>query len=247
MRKPSIPVLNRWRLLGALMFISTLILAAPAAAQTEDDREDAPVTGIIAAENLFVYTGPDYAYRLIGQLPLNAAVTVVGRREGGFWGERWLEIAYGDRRAWVFARYVRLSVPYSDIPSTGRPLPRDNNGRVPEGFDVSTNICDTWPVGGTAVSGDFVTGDTVITLTFPPMPGANTYSVFTRSPEGYETRFFSETPTFEIELDRLPTDPGTFTWQAVAYYTNRPERWYWQQLCPRRLADTSFERPPVDE
>jgi hypothetical protein len=80
---------------------------------------------------------------------------------------------------------VRLSVPDDEIPDAGRPLPRNRNGRVPEGFDLSQNICNFWPGEGFGVVGDFFSGAESITLVAPPMPGANTYSVFVESPMGF--------------------------------------------------------------
>jgi len=226
-----------------------LLGMVPVAAQDEDtdDIPDAPITGIVYADDLFVYTGPDYAYRFIGQMPKNASVTIIGRREGGRFSERWLEIDYNGQRAWIFARYVRISVPYDSIPATGRPAPRDGNGRVPEAFDVSVNICNTWPAEGHAIEGDFMAGDDVATFVIPELPGANGYSVYTIAPDGNVTRFSSETNRVTVELRRLPVEAGTYTWETAPYWTRRPERWAWQRLCPRRFAG-QFERPaPADD
>ncbi|GAB4508427.1 MAG: hypothetical protein OHK0046_00770 [Anaerolineae bacterium] len=191
------------------------------------------IRGIVSINGATVYVGPDFAYRIIGQLEKNSAVRVLGRR-GDFYsrwdGRQWLEIDYGGDRAWVYARLIRTSIPFNSIPPTGRELPRDRNGRVPDVFDLSQNICNTWQ-GSFSLSGDFAAGDTTLTVTYPGMPGANVYSVITISPTGFRTAFDSETTTAVIELDRLPRETGEYTWRVAPYWTNGTARWQWQQLC----------------
>lgn len=231
-----------WIIGIALVFASTTAAQPPGDPDAPDPGE--AIRGIVAFEGSTVYVGPDFAYDILGQLPLNAAVTVYGRR-GDFitrWnGDQWLEIDYGGRRAWIYARLVRTSIPFNSIPPTGRRLPRDNNGRVPEVFDLSDNICNRWQ-GAFTQSGNFMAGDTEIIVTYPEMPGANVYSVITIAPSGFRTAFDSETTTAVIELDRLPREPGIYTWRVAPYWTNGIERWRWQQICLLETGGT-FERP----
>lgn len=237
---------------GLFVVLCLLMIPVVGLAQPPGDPDAAEegevITGIISVEGATVYVGPDFAYDIIGRLPINTSVVVLGRR-GDFisrWdGRQWVEFEYGDRRAWVYARLVRTSVPFNSIPPTGRPLPRDRNGRVPEVFDLSDNICNTW-VGGFTQSGDFLSGGTGIVVTYPEMPGANAYSVITISPTGFRTAFDSETTTAVIELDRLPREPGVYTWRVAPYWTNSTRRSSWQQLCLLWTGGT-FERPSTDE
>jgi len=230
---------------AVLLILSSVILLTFA-----QDDPDAPapgevITGIVSVDGAFVYTGPDFAYRLIGQLPINGAVTITGRR-GDFrsrWnGDQWLEIQFGGGTAWVYARLIRTSVPFNSIPPTGRRLPRDRNGRVPEVFDLSQNICNTWQ-GGFAQSEAVLTEENEIVVNYPTMPGANVYSVIVISPNGFRTAFDSETGTATIidEKIRSQGDYGTYTWRVAPYWTNREERWAWQQLCLLQTGGT-FER-----
>ena len=239
-------------LLLALICAALLAVMPAAYAQPPGDPDAAEdgeiITGIVSVEGAFVYVGPDFAYRLIGQLPLNASVTILGRR-GDFrsrWdGRQWLQIQYGDRSAWVYARLIRTSIPFNSIPPTGRRLPRDRNGRVPEVFNLDENICDGW-TGDFTLSGNFFTGDTELTVTYPELPGANVYSVITISPTGFRTAHDSETTTATIELDRLPRESGVYTWRVAPYWTNAPQRFRWQQICLLQTGGTFF-RPPEED
>ena len=229
-----------------LVTLSAVSAQAPGDPDAADPGEE--IRGIVAFDGSTVYVGPDFAYDILGQLSKNMAVQILGRR-GDFYrrwdGRQWLEIDYGGRSAWVYARLIRTSIPFNSIPPTGRALPRDRNGRVPEVFDLSSNICDTWQ-GGFTLAGDFYAGDTELTVTYPGMPGANVYSVITISPTGFRTAFDSETTTAIIERDRLPREPGTYTWRVAPYWSNGTERWRWQQLCLLETGGT-FELPPREE
>lgn len=238
------------RLRIALLCLLSLIVLSTVPVLAQSSDPDAPaegetITGIVSVDGATVYVGPDFAYRIIGRLDINTSLVILGRR-GDFirrWdGRQWLEFQYGGRRAWVYARLVRTSIPFNSIPPTGRPLPRDRNGRVPEEFDLSQNICDTW-AGGFTQSGDFAAGDTEIVVTYPGMPGANVYSVITISPTGFRTAYDSETTTAVITLDRLPAEPGEYTWRVAPYWTNTTYRRGWQQLCLLWTGGT-FVRPP---
>jgi hypothetical protein len=191
------------------------------------------ITGIVEFDGARVYIGPDFAYDIIGQLAVNTSVVIMGRR-GDFiynWnGDQWLEIQFEGETGWVYARLIRTSIPFNSIPPTGRRLPRNRDGRVPEEFDVSENVCDTW-VGNYILIGDFTLGDTVLTATYPELPGANVYSVITISPSGHRTAHDSTTTTVEILLEDLPDEVGTYVWRVAPYWTTAPERSNWQQIC----------------
>jgi hypothetical protein len=231
-----------------LVFI-ILILAIPLFAQDGSDPdtmvEGEIVTGIVAFEGSTVYSGPDFAYRVLGELPLNASVTVLGRRGDFFYswdGRQWLEITYEGGSAWVYARLIRTSVPFNSIPPTGRPLPRDLNGRVPEAFDLSDNICDRW-VGTFTQSSSILNRENNITVTYPELVGANVYSVIVLSPSGVRTAFDSETTTVTIYASELRSrrEYGIYTWRVAPYYAPDTYRSSWQQICLLQTGGT-FER-----
>jgi hypothetical protein len=231
-----------------LTFCLTLTLFAQDTDTTDPDAmlPGEIITGIVAFEGSVVYVGPDFAYRILGELPLNGSVTVLGRR-GDFiynWdGSQWLEIAYEGGSAWVYARLIRTSVPFNSIPPTGRPLPRDRNGRVPEVFDLSDDLCDRW-VGSFTQLGSVLSRENDIVVTFPELVGANVYSVIVLSPSGSRTAFDSETTTATIidaEL-RSRFEYGTYTWRVAPYYAPDTYRYSWQQICLLQTGGT-FERP----
>lgn len=236
-------------ILSVVMVLTGLAFTAGVAAQPPGDPDAAEpgeqITGIVAFEGSFVYVGPDFAYDILATLPRNTSVEVLGRRGDFFFrwdGRQWLQVRWGGDTGWIYARLVRTSIPFNSIPPTGRPLPRDRNGRVPEVFDLSDNICDRWPDGPFSLSGDFRSGDETLTVTYPEMPGANVYSVITLSPTGFRTAFDSETTTAIIELDRLPAEPGVYTWRVAPYWTNATQRFRWQQICLLKTGGT-FVRP----
>ena len=235
-----------------LIVVMLLGLSMVAGAQPPGDPDAAEpgeiITGIVAFNGSTVYVGPDFAYDIIGQLARNTSVTILGRRGDFFFrwdGRQWLEIQYGNETAWVYARLIRTSIPFNSIPPTGRPLPRNNNGRVPEVFNLRDNICDQWPGGPFTQSGNLEVGDTEIIVTYPEMPGANVYSVITISPTGFRTAFDSETTTARILLEDLPGEPGLYTWRVAPYWTNAPQRFRWQQVCLLRTGGT-FIRPATE-
>jgi hypothetical protein len=199
------------------------------------------IFGLITVDNAIVRVGPDFAYDAIGSLPRNASVIITGR-SGDFisrWdGRQWLKL---DNGAWVYARLVRTSTAFNSIPPTGRLLPRDRNGRVPEGFDLSSEVCSQWQ-GGFTQSGNFIAGDTEMLVTYPTLQGTTIYSVIVISPDGFRTPFDSETGTAIIELNRLPNQAGIYTWRVVPYWTNSTSRYRWQQICLLRTGGT-FEKP----
>ena len=232
-------------LLGGFLL---LVVGFHIGAQQTDDSTTAtgePVTGLIAFEDAIIYVGPDFAYDIVGQLPLNGSVNVLGRRgvyRYGWNGSQWVEIEFSGRRAWVYARLIRTSVSFNSLPVTGLALPRDRDGRVPDVFDLSHPICDDWPSGYTQ-TGNFMAGDVEIVVTYPPMTGANVYEVVAVSPTGYRTEFGSETTTAVIELRRLSHEEGIYNWYVAPYWTISTSHWSWQQLCLERYGG-AFERPP---
>lgn len=225
------------RYIICMLFI--LLIASVSLAQPPGDPLAAAdgelITGIVAVEGATAYVGPDFAYRIVAQLPLNASVTVLGRR-GDFiytWnGDQWLEIELGGDSVWVYARLIRTSVPFNSIPPTGRKLPRNNNGRVPEVFDLSDNICDGW-VGAFTQDGAVLTPDTDITVTFPLLSGANVYSVIVIAPSGQRTAFDTEDESATILAEKLRSrfEYGTYTWRVAPYWTTGTTRSSWQQVC----------------
>ncbi len=203
------------------------------------------IYGLVAVDQAEVRSGPDFAYSSIAQLPLNASVQILGRA-GDFYirwdGRQWLQILLEDgRKPWIYARLVRTSMLFNDIPPVGRILPRDRNGRVPEGFDLTVDVCQTW-TGEFTRTGDFMSGDTTLTVTYPLLPGANVYSVIVIAPDGNRTAFDSETNTADILVQRLPVQEGTYTWKIAPYWTTSRRRYEWQQVCLLQTGGT-FDKP----
>jgi uncharacterized protein YraI len=226
-------LLHRW----LFCVLVCLMLVMPATAQDE------AIYGLISTDVAAVRVGPDFAYDAIGELPRDASVVVLGRAGDFFqrWdGRQWIEIEYGGSSGWVYARLVRTSTAFNSIFPTGRLLPRDPNGRVPDGFDLSSYVCDQW-VGDYTRTGDFGAGDTKLTVTYPGLTGANVYSVIVISPSGSRTAFDSTTTTAEILLDRLPYEGGTYTWRVAPYWSNSRSRFSWQQVCLLHTGGT-FEK-----
>ncbi len=215
----------------------SLVIASAVLAQPPGDPDAARpgeiITGLVEFDGARVYVGPDFAYDIIGQLQKDTSVVVLGR-SGDFYyawtGSQWLQIRYEGQNAWVYARLIRTSIPFNSIPPTGRPLPRNRNGRVPDAFNLSDDVCNTWR-GEFSQSGSFMDGDAVITVTYPELPGANIYSVIVIQPSGDRTAFDSTTTTAEILLRRLPRQEGTYTWRVAPYWSNGTERYNWQQIC----------------
>jgi hypothetical protein len=216
-----------------------LFIAPGVYAQEEIDQ----IYGLVTVDLAEVRVGPDFAYESIGQLPRDASVVVLGRAGDFFerWdGRQWLQIEYGQSPAWVYARLLRTSVAFNSIFPTGRLLPRDANGRVPDVFDLSSDVCSQWN-GDYTRSGDFLAGDRQLTVTYPTLTGANVYSVIVISPTGVRRAFDSTSGTSNIILDDLPYEPGTYTWRVAPYWTNDPRRSFWQQVCLLRTGGT-FEK-----
>ena len=232
--------------LFALALYAPLLAAQPMAqdAPPEGEQPGDRMYGLVDVDGSEVRIGPDFAYESIGRLPLNSSVEILGRAGDFFrsWdGRQWLEIQYGERHAWVYARLIRTSIAFNSIFPTGRLLPRNNDGRVPDGFDLSTEVCDQW-VGDYTLSGDFMAGDATLTVTYPALQGTSVYSVIVIAPDGFRTAFDSETTTGVIELARLPTIAGTYTWRVAPYWTTSTQRYQWQQICLLQTGGT-FEKP----
>lgn len=240
---------RRFFMTGAMLLVMVVVLVAMSVqAQPPGDpdvaRQGETISGIVEFEGVRVYAGPDFAYDVIGRLSWNTSVTVLGRR-GDFiyaWtGEQWLEISWEGETAWVYARMIRTSIPFNSIPPTGRPLPRNRDGRVPSVFNLGDDVCDSW-VGEFTRTGDFMTGDPVLTVTYPELPGANVYSVIVISPFGQRTAHDSTTTTAEIWLDDITPGGGIYTWRVAPYWTHTTQRRDWQQVCLLQTGGT-FEVP----
>ena len=227
--------------LFALLILTGLIAGLTGAALPAQAQD--PIYGIVTG-TAEVRVGPDFAYAVIGRLPANTSVIVTGRAGDFFraWdGRQWLQIEYtGTQNAWIYARLVRTSRAFNSIPPTGRLLPRNRDGRVPDVFDLTTNLCDQWN-GDFTRSGDFGAGDTDLVVTYPPLQGTSVYSVITIAPSGQRTAFDSETTTAIIELDQLPWEAGEYTWRVVPYYSISTWRYTWQQICLLRTGGTFFK------
>ncbi len=204
------------------------------------------ITGIVSVDGATVYVGPDFAYTIVAQLPIHSSVTILGRRGDFFFrwnGDQWLEIDLAGESAWVYARLIRTSIPFNSIPPTGRRLPRNGNGRVPEVFDLSDNICDRW-IGEYTQDSDILTADVDINVTFPELEGANVYSVIVISPSQRRTAFDSEDTDVTILAEKLRSrrEYGTYTWRVAPYWARDTFRSSWQQICLLETGGT-FEYP----
>ncbi len=224
-----------------IVFAMILMLSLVAVVSAQGDDT---VYGLVSVDRADVRIGPDFAYDSIGQLPLNSSVVVIGRA-GSFYytwnGMQWVQIKFGDRIAWIYARLLRTSVPFNSLPLHGRLLPRDRNGRVPDVFDLSSDLCSQF-AGAFGQSSNAVTPDTELTVSYPGLTGANAFSVIATSPTGFRTWFDSETTNATITFDRLPGESGTYTWEVAPYWSNDERRWTWQQVCEFQTGGT-FEKP----
>ncbi|MCA9911219.1 MAG: hypothetical protein KC519_21350, partial [Anaerolineae bacterium] len=213
--------MTRKILLRSLLMLMLLAAIVMVRIETTQAQAEA-IYGLISVDNAEVRIGPDFAYDAIGRLPRDTSVTIIGRA-GDFYqrwdGRQWVQIEFGSSPAWLYARLVRTSVAFNSIPPTGRLLPRDANSRVPEGFDLSTDVCSQW-VGDFTRSGDFMAGDNRLTVTYPGLQGSNVYSVIVISPSGVRRAFDSETTTSVIDIGYLPQEEGTYTWRVAPYWTN---------------------------
>jgi hypothetical protein len=222
-----------------------LAVTLPASAQ------DSPIFGLMLENDVDVRIGPDFAYRVVGRLPRDASVVIIGRTGfffRSFSGQTWLQIQYGDRPAWVLARTVRFGRAFNSIPETALQPPRDRNGRIPEGFDLSSEICSQW-VGSFTQSGNFMAGAAELIVNYPVMPGATNYVIRTVSPSGVERSFDSRETTGVIPLNRLPAEAGVYTWAVIPVWNLTADPFRAQQVCLPRTGGT-FEKPdttPVEE
>src|SRR5262249_17089374 len=152
-------------------FIFAVLIFALIASFAAFAQESDTIYGLISVDRSEIHVGPDFAYDVVGQLPINASVVVVGRAGDFFYswdGRQWVQIQYGNSVGWVYARLIRTSVPFNSIPVRGILLPRDHNGRVPDVFDLSAYICDGWQ-GEFTRSGDFMSGSSELEVTYPAL------------------------------------------------------------------------------
>lgn len=235
------------------LILAVLVCGMGVMAQDDEGGDNGTVGdviyGLVVTNAADVRAGPDFAYPKIAELPHNASVVVLGRSGDFFnrWdGRQWLQVEFEGRNAWIYARLLRTSQAFNSIPPTGRLLPRDRNGRVPEGFDLSTDICSQWRGGFTQSSGTISPDSPMITVTYPGLQGANVWSVIVISPTGVRRAFDSTTTTAVITYDALPRESGTYTWRVAPYWTDAPQRSLWQQVCLLRTGGT-FNKPSVDD
>jgi len=208
------------------------------------EAQDNPIYGLVTVDTAEIRSGPDFAYPVVGQLPLNASVEITGRSGDFFrrWdGRQWLRINYGSETAWIYARLLRTSIAFNSIPPVGRLLPRNADGRVPPEFDLTTDLCSQW-IGTFTQSANVIADNGTITVTYPALQGANVYSVIVIAPDGTRRAFDSTTTTAEILESRLPRQTGTYTWRVAPYWTDAPQRFRWQQVCLLQTGGT-FEKP----
>lgn len=236
--KPGRKVSGWTLFLSGFVLVVLLLLRNPAFGQGDT------IYGLISEDGTEVRVGPDFAYASIGQLPKDASVVVLGRA-GDFYqrwdGRQWVQIQYGTSPAWVYARLVRTSIAFNSIFPTGRLLPRDANGRTPDGFDLSSDVCSQWR-GDFTLTGNFMAGEASVHVTFPGLTGATVYSVIVISPTGERRAFDNATPTAQIDMNRLPIEGGTYTWRVAPYWTDTSNRYGWQQICLLQTGGT-FEKP----
>jgi len=233
--------MRRWVLAIVVAMLGGVLVSA---------QGDGDVYGLVTVNSADVRVGPDFAYDTIGRLERNASVRVLGRSGDFFtsWdGRQWLKVQWEGGEGWMYARLLRTSRAFNSIPPIGRALPRDNNGRVPDVFDLSSEICSQWPQGPFSLSGSFTAGDEELTVTYPTLQGANVYSVIVISPGGGRTAFDSETGTSVIEFGRLPRLEGEYTWRVAPYWTNAPQRFRWQQVCLLRTGGTFYKPAELPE
>jgi hypothetical protein len=229
-------------------FLIVCVLIGLVIAGTAVFAQEPPVVetiyGLVTVDDAEVRVGPDFAYDAIGRIPRDTSVVILGRSGDFFnrWdGRQWLKIEYGASPAWIYARLLRTSVAFNSIPLAGtRLLPRDRDGRVPEGFDLSSEICTQWVGSFTQSGGDLISTDR-ITVTYPALQGANVYSVIAISPTGDRTPFDSTTTEAVILLEDLPWEGGTYTWRVAPYWTDDARRFNWQQVCLLQTGGT-FEK-----
>jgi len=220
-----------------ILFVSLATLFA------QDTTSDT-IYGLVTVDTADIRVGPDFAYAVIGELPRDASVTILGRAGDFFerWdGRQWVKIDYGNNAAWVYARLLRTSIAFNSIPPTGRLLPRDANGRVPDGFDLNSDVCSQWH-GTFTLSGDFMSGGNKLTVTYPTLQGANVYSVIVIAPNGDRRAFDSTDGTSIIDIGFLPQEGGTYTWRVAPYWTDSDYRYNWQQVCLLQTGGT-FQKP----
>lgn len=243
MRRLIVALTVTWLAFG-LMLALTVVVRAQAPGDPDAAEEGEVIVGIVEFDDTKLYVGPDFAYDLVGELDRHDQVTVYGRR-GDFYtqwtGEQWLEIDFEGETAWVYARLVRTSIPFNSIPPTGRGLPRNRDGRVPDDFVLNDDVCDSW-VGEFTRTGDFMNGDLALTVTYPELQGTNVYSVIVISPFGQRTAHDSVTTTAEIPLEDITPGGGTYTWRVAPYWSATTYRSDWQQICLLQTGGT-FEVP----
>lgn len=203
-----------------------------------------PPFGLITANNVIVRKGPDFAYPIIEQLPIDTSVVILGRAGGYFHrydGRQWLQVDYDGRVGWILAGYMRTGRPFNAIPLIGVNLPRNRDGRVPPEFDLSSNICDRWQ-GAFSQGGNFMAGDQEMTFTFPELAGTVNYSLVAEAPSGLRRTFDTQETFITLTLGSLNYEAGIYTWRIIPYWNDTTNPRNAQQLCIAQQGGT-FEKP----
>src|ERR1051325_9206743 len=93
----------RCRLIWIVLIISVLLVSS-ISIFAQDTTTDTKY-GLVTVDTADVRAGPDFAYAVIGQLPRDASVVILGRAGDFFerWdGRQWVKIDYGNSPAWVY-------------------------------------------------------------------------------------------------------------------------------------------------
>lgn len=228
-----------YRVMAGFVYIGVLFSVVIVGAQDYD-----PPFGLITANNAVVRAGPDFAYPIIEQLPIDTSVVILGRA-GSFFrrfdGRQWTKVDYSGRTGWVLARLVRTGRAFNALPQIGLNLPRNRDGRVPPEFDTSVNICDAWQ-GMFTQSGNFMQGDQDMSFAFPAMAGATHYSVVIEAHSGLRRTFDTKETSLTVTIGSLNREAGVYTWSVIPYWTDTPNPRDAQRLCVERLGGT-LEKP----
>ena len=228
-----------YRMMRRIIFIGLMFSTMLVGAQ-----EYEPPFGLITANNAVVRAGPDFAYPIIEQLPIDTSVVILGRA-GNFYnrfdGRQWTKVDYTGRTGWVLSRLVRTGRAFNALPLIGLNLPRNRDGRVPPEFNTSVNICDAWQ-GTFAQSGNFMQGDQEMTFSFPAMAGATHNSLIAEAPSGLRRTFDTKIASLTVIVGSLNREAGVYNWSVIPYWTDTPNPRDAQRLCVERQGGT-FEKP----
>lgn len=228
----------------ASLFIIIGVMTLISMTIAQDDPNFDPPFGLIIVDKSTVRVGPDFAYPILEQLPIDTSVVLLGRSGSlfrRFDGRQWINIDYGGKTGWVLARVVRTGRPFNLLPRLGLALPRNRDGRVPPEFSLGMNICDVWQ-GDFAQSGNYIVGDEAMTFSWSAMQGAVSYSIVVEAPSGLRRTFDTGETSRTITIGSLNFEGGIYNWYIIPYWNISTNRRTAQQLCIRRRGG-GFEKP----